>query len=170
MAKPDLAAIPPFYHNYVKQVEEGEILPALESSHEKVVSILESIPGEKWSYRYADGKWSILEMVQHMIDTERIFAYRALCIARGEKASLPGFDENAYAATSNAERRSKEDLLEEWSVVRKATLLLYRSFTEEQTKNAGTANNFPIGVDAIGFIAAGHVRHHLNILKERYGV
>ncbi|RYZ44623.1 MAG: DinB family protein [Chitinophagaceae bacterium] len=170
MPKPELAAIPPFYHNYIKQVEEGEILPALQSSHEKVVSILGSIPEEKWSNRYAEGKWSILEMVQHMIDTERIFAYRALCIARGEKASLPGFDENAYAATSNAERRSKEDLLEEWTVVRKATILLYQSFTEEQTINAGTANNFPIGVDAIGFIAAGHVRHHLNILKERYGV
>ncbi|MBB1284182.1 DinB family protein [Flavisolibacter sp. BT320] len=168
MPKPELATIPAFYHTYVNRVDDETINEALQHSNEKTKSLLESIPEEKWSFRYTEGKWSIREMVQHMIDTERIFAYRALCIARGEKASLPGFDENAYAENSKAESRSKESLLDEWAVVRKATILLYNSFTEEQIARTGTANNKPISVEAIGFISAGHVLHHLHILQERY--
>lgn len=168
MPKPELSTIPSFYHTYVNRVQEDDILTALRNSNEKTTSALHSIPAEKWTFRYAEGKWSILEMVQHMIDTERIFAYRALCIARGEKASLPGFDENAYAATSGADYRIKDDLLEEWSVVRNATILLFQSFKEEHLQRKGTANNNPIGVVAIGFIAAGHGLHHLSILQERY--
>lgn len=168
MPKPALTTIPEFYHTYVNRVEEENILDALQNSHEKTISQLQAIPEDKWHFRYAEGKWSIGEMVQHMIDTERIFAYRALCIARGETASLPGFDENAYAANSNGDSRNKESLLEEWTVVRKATTLLYNSFTDEQTGRTGTANNKSISVAAIGFICAGHALHHVHILKERY--
>jgi uncharacterized damage-inducible protein DinB len=168
MPKPELSTIPSFYHTYVNRVEEDDILLALQNSNEKTTLIFHSVPDEKWPFRYAEGKWSVMEMVQHMIDTERIFAYRALCIARGEKASLPGFDENAYAAVSGADSRTKASLLEEWSVVRQATILLFQSFTYEQLKSRGTANNNPVSVDAIGFIAAGHALHHLHILQERY--
>lgn len=168
MPKPALTTIPEFYHTYVNRVEEETIHDALQNSDEKIREELKAIPEEKWHFRYAEGKWSIAEMVQHMIDTERIFAYRALCIARGETASLPGFDENAYAANSNGESRSSESFMEEWTVVRKATLLLFNSFTDEQISRTGTANNKSISVAAIGFICAGHALHHVHILKERY--
>jgi hypothetical protein len=149
-------------------VQEETVEDALVSNTQKLLSSFQQIPDEKWDHRYAEGKWSIREMVQHMIDTERIFSYRALCFARGEKVSLPGFDENTYAAASNAGRRSKEELVEEFSIVRQGTLLLFRSFTEEQLNSTGVANNNPVSVNGIGFITAGHVLHHLNILQERY--
>ncbi|HEV7334263.1 MAG TPA: DinB family protein [Flavisolibacter sp.] len=168
MPKPELSTIPAFYHNYVNRVEEENTIEALQKSHTQTYSLLQAIPTEKWHYRYADGKWSILEMVQHMIDAERIFAYRALCIARGDKGSLPGFDENAYAENSGADNRSATELLEEWTVVRQSTILLFKSFNQEQTARTGIANSQPISVNAIGFIAAGHALHHLHILQERY--
>jgi uncharacterized damage-inducible protein DinB len=168
MPKPDLTAIPSFYHNYVQLVQEDNIVTALENNMAQTLAFFRGIPDEKWSHRYAEGKWSIREMVQHILDAERIFSYRALCIARGEIASLPGFDENNYAAASEADRRSKEELVEEFEAVRKATILLFRSFTEEQLSRTGIANNKPIGVNSIGFITAGHLMHHLNILQERY--
>lgn len=168
MAKPALSSIPEFYHKYVKLVEEDSASSALEKNSETLRSFLQAIPEEKWDFRYAEGKWSIKELVQHMIDTERIFSYRALCIARGEKQSLPGFDENLYAANSQGDRRSKTELVTEFSAVRTATKLLFASFTEEQLSSTGQANNNPISVNGIGFITVGHVLHHLNILRERY--
>lgn len=168
MPKPDLAAIPEFYHKYVRLVNETEVVEALENNTKDTLPFLKNIPEEKWNYRYADGKWSIKEMIQHCTDAERIFSYRALCIARGEKVNLPGFDENSYAAATDADRRSKEELLLEFETVRKATISLYGSFTGEQLLRTGTANNKPIGVNSIGFITVGHLMHHLNILQERY--
>lgn len=107
-------------------------------------------------------------MVQHLIDAERIFAYRALCIARGETVSLPGFDENIYAAASKADGRTKEELLAEFKTARQSTAQLFVSFDEAQLAATGTANNNSISVNAIGFIIPGHVQHHLNVLEERY--
>ena len=168
MAKPDFATIPEYYHKYVRLVPEDNATEALASNAEKSHHFLTAIPGEKWDFRYAEGKWSIKEMVQHMIDAERIFAYRALCIARGEKQSLPGFDENTYAAVSGADKRNKQELVDEFATVRKATELLFRSFTDEQLGMTGMANNNTVSVNGIGYIMAGHVLHHLNILRERY--
>lgn len=168
MAKPDLATIPAIYHKYVNLVEEDTAAGALEKSTATTRNFFVSIPEEKWDYRYAEGKWSIKELVQHMIDTERIFSYRALCFARGEKQSLPGFDENVYAASSSAGRRMKDELIEEFDAVRKATEILFRSFDEDQLGKTGHANNNPVSVNGIGFITAGHVLHHLNVLRERY--
>ncbi len=168
MPKPDLATIPEYYHKYVRLVQEDSVADALANNAKKTTSFLLAIPEDKWMYRYAEGKWSIKELVQHMIDTERIFSYRALCIARGERASLPGFDENTYAAASAADHRSKDELLEDFFAVRKSTVLLFQSFADDQLKRVGIANNNPVSVDGIGFITAGHVSHHLNILQERY--
>ena len=168
MPKPDLHAIPAFYHKYVILVPEDDSVSALANTTEPMLTFLENIPAEQWDFRYAEGKWSIREVVQHMIDTERIFSYRALCFARSEKASLPGFDENKYAAASEANRRDKEELIDELAAVRNAMVLLFRSFSAQQLLNTGVANNKPMGVNDIGFIATGHVLHHLNILKERY--
>lgn len=168
MPKPDLTTIPEYYHKYVRLVQENDAATALTENTGTAVLFFDGIPEEKWDHRYADGKWSIKELVQHMIDTERIFAYRALCMARGEKQSLPGFDENQYAASSHAERRQKEDLAEEFKTVRKASELLFRSFGDDQLAATGVANNNSVSVNGLGFIMVGHVLHHLNILEERY--
>lgn len=168
MPKPDLTTIPEFYHKYVRLVDENDASEALSANTEKVLGVLNSLPDEKWDYRYAEGKWSIKEMVQHLTDAERIFSYRALCIARGEAQSLPGFDENTYAAASNADRRSKEELINEFQTVRHATVALFQSFDDEQLARNGTANNNPVTVNGIGFITVGHVLHHLNVIRERY--
>jgi hypothetical protein len=168
MSKPDLTSVPVFYHNYVNQITEDNLDKAIELNTISTIELLQSIPGEKWSYRYAEGKWSIKEMIQHIIDGERIFSYRALCFARGEKTSLPGFEENDYADASKADKRSKEALMEEFETVRKSIQQLFASFDEEQLNAVGVANDNPISVNAIGFIIAGHVQHHVNVLNERY--
>lgn len=168
MAKPDLAAIPSFYHTYVQMVAEDSVIDALNNNAKEATSLFQHIPEEKWSYRYAEEKWSISEVVQHLIDSERIFGYRALCFARGEEVSLPGFDEKKYAAASEADRRSKDELIAEYKAVREATILLFRSFSPRQYEQTGTANNKVVSVNAIGFISAGHSAHHLKILAERY--
>jgi len=168
MPRPDLQMVPEFYHKYVNKVHNEDVKKAIEDNTEETVRFLQAIPDEKWNYRYADGKWSIKEMIQHIIDGERIFSYRALCFARGEKTSLPGFDENDYADASKADRRSKEELIREFEAVRQGTQLLYAAFDEEQLASIGTANNNPISVNAIGYIIVGHIKHHLAVLQERY--
>lgn len=168
MPRPDLAKVPVFYHRYVNQVKEDDVIDAIEKNTKDALAFFQSIPAEKWDYRYAEGKWSIKEMVQHVIDGDRIFSYRSLCFARGEKTALPGFEENDYAAASKADKRSKEELIEEFETVRKSILQLFVSFDEEQLNSVGVANENPVSVNAIGFIIPGHVQHHLNVLKERY--
>ena len=129
-----------------------------------------AIPAEKVNYAYAEDKWTIKQMLQHVIDTERIFAYRALSIARKEPAALLGFDENEYAKNGTGDNRNWKDMLTEWRVVRQSTNLLFASFTEEQIKAMGTASGQPISVNALGFIIFGHALHHLHILNERYDI
>lgn len=163
-----MAQVPQFYHSYINLVQGDDLNKLLPETGKTVSDFLASVPEETWTFRYAEGKWSIKELVQHLIDSERIFAYRALCIARGENASLPGFDENTYAASSKAEARTKESLLQELEVVQQATALLFKSFDEEQLERYGTANNKRIQVRAIGFITVGHKLHHKNVLQERY--
>ena len=168
MPRPDLAEVPEFYHKYVNLIQEETVTEAIQKNTERILPYLKTIPAEKWNHRYAEGKWSIKEMVQHIIDTERIFSYRALCFARGEKLSLPGFDENTYAAASKADKRTSEELIAEFESVRKSIAFLFDSFDAEQLRATGVANNKPLSVNAIGYIIPGHVQHHINILKERY--
>jgi uncharacterized damage-inducible protein DinB len=168
MKRPDLSRVPQFYHAYINLVPDDDLNAHLQKNKKDMADFLAAIPEEKWTFRYAEGKWNVKELVQHLIDSERIFSYRALCIARGEKASLPGFDENQYAALSNAGARSKESLLQELNAVQTATALLFQSFDETQLERTGTANNNPIQVRTIGFITVGHLLHHKNILQERY--
>ena len=168
MPQPDLSRIPHFYHNYINQVQGDDLASIFTRHQQDPISLLSTIPEEKWDYAYAQGKWTIKELVQHIIDAERIFCYRALCFARKDVTPLPGFDENTYAQYSKANKRTKLDLLAELSIVQKGSATLFASFDEEQLNATGTANQNPIYVLGIGFIIVGHTLHHLNILKERY--
>lgn len=160
--------VPPFYHRYIQQVAQQNLEGALRFYGAELLRFLEAIPEAQWNFRYAPGKWSIKEVVQHITDTERIFAYRALCIARGEQQSLPGFDENEYAQHSSADYRSKKNLLEEFNIVHQSTRMLFESFTHQQLEATGMANNSSMYVTGIGFTIAGHALHHLQVLTDRY--
>jgi uncharacterized damage-inducible protein DinB len=168
MARPKLEDIPSFYHNYVNKVTEDEVVEALKNNTKEAIELLNGIDDNKWDHRYAEGKWSIKELVQHINDAERIFCYRALTFARRDNTPLPGFEENDYALHSKANTKDKNFLVKEFEVVRNASLALFTGLDEEQLLSVGTANGNKISVLAIGFIMAGHVKHHLDILKERY--
>jgi hypothetical protein len=170
IARPASTEYAPFYGGYVSEVPDGDLLAHLERQGRETAALLRAISEQRSQHRYAPGKWTIREVVGHMIDAERVFTYRALSFARGEGASLPSFDENAWAATSNAGARSLKDLIDELTVVRGATVALFRGFSDTEFARAGTASNNHITVRALAYIVAGHERHHIKILRERYGV
>jgi uncharacterized damage-inducible protein DinB len=168
MANVDLSRVPVFYHKYINTVEEPDLSTAFQKHQSYFLGILNDITSEDWNYRYAEGKWSVKELVQHVIDAERIFCYRALRFARKDQTDLPGFEENDYALASKADKRSKESLMEELATVQKSSAQLFNSFDEEQLDQSGTANGHSIYVKGIGFIIVGHTLHHKNVLVERY--
>lgn len=127
-----------------------------------------SVPEEKWAYRYASGKWTVREVLLHCLDTERIFIYRALCIARGEESNLPGFEENDYARKYDLDMRNTSLLLEEFELVRKSFVSLYAGISEWDMKRIGSANHNPISPRAAAFLVAAHEKHHRNVVQERY--
>ena len=157
-----------FNATYINAAGEGNLYEDLEISLHDFIRFVQDIPMDKFDYRYADGKWTIKEIIQHVIDTERIFSYRALRISRNDITALPGFDENDYALNTNANDRHLQSLLTELSIVRQSTLALFKSFSEEQIKRIGIASNHEISVRAIGFIIIGHQKHHQKVYKERY--
>jgi hypothetical protein len=157
-----------YYNKYIKLVEGEDIIKALYEQNKIIQDFLNSFSEHKGNFRYADGKWTVKEVVGHLIDTERVFAYRALCIARGDKKSLPGFEQNDYVNEGNFNRRELFDLNYEFRLLRESNLLLFRSFTPEMLKRKGFASESSISVLAILFIIAGHEKHHMNIMKERY--
>ena len=160
----------PYYKGYISQIKGDDILNILEEQLNTATKIFSSIPEEKGSHAYAEGKWSVKEVMGHMIDTERIFAYRALCIARGEKESLPGMEQDDYVKEAGFNKRSLKDLANEFTFVRKSNLALFNSFSEKELNKRGIASNNEVTVRAILFIIAGHGMHHIKILKEKYGV
>ena len=158
----------PFYKGYVNSVADQDIVSSLKTTaveFEKTISMFSEAQGD---HRYAPGKWSVKELVQHMVDTERIMSYRALTFARQDTNALPGFEENDYAACSNADRRSLAELVEEFKLVRQSTIALFRSFTDEMLVLQGNANGRSMSVRALGYTIAGHVKHHTGILEQRY--
>lgn len=160
--------IPKFYTAYLETIENVQLIEELEVSLHDFRKFVQNIPMDKFDYRYEKNKWTIKDIIQHLIDSERIFAYRALRFARNDNTVLPGFDENSYAENTTANLRSIQDLLSEMAVVRQATLSLFKSFTQEQLMKFGVASDNQIQVCAIGFIIIGHQKHHQNIFKERY--
>ncbi|HEU4860706.1 MAG TPA: DinB family protein [Chitinophagaceae bacterium] len=168
MPRPDLSRVPEFFHGYISKVKEDDLMSALANSTSELFILLKSIPVEKHDYRYADRKWTVKEVVQHMIDGERVFTYRALRFARKDDTPLPGFDENLFAQTAKADKRNWNDLIDEFRALRKASEAMFASFDNEQLEAAGVASESPIYVLGIGFVVAGHVNHHCQIIKERY--
>jgi len=159
----------PFYATYINQVSSAHTLQEeLEISVHRFIKFVQNIPMDKFDYRYEEEKWTIKDIIQHLIDSERIFAYRALRFARNDKTDLPGFDENDYVDNVNANERSIMSLLTELSAVRHSTLLLFKTFTEKQLLQLGTANNNLISVRALGFVIIGHQNHHQRVFEERY--
>jgi DinB superfamily len=157
-----------YFAKYIDLVEERQMAPALRNTVKEMETYLRSISEDRAGHSYAPGKWTIRQMIQHIIDTERIFAYRALSFARGESQPLPGFTEDDFANEAPADDRTLDSLIKELKAVRTSTILLFKSFNASQLKRIGTASGNPLSCRAAGFIIAGHTRHHLNILKERY--
>ncbi len=157
-----------FFSTYIKNLNNINLIEELEISLHEFIKFVQNIPMDKFDYRYAEGKWTIKEIIQHIIDTERIFSYRALRISRNDKTPLPGFDENEYVDNSNGNSRSLQELLTEMAVIRQSTLSLFKSFSNEQLLRIGTVSNNQISVRAIGFIIIGHQNHHRKIFEERY--
>jgi len=164
----NLDTVPHFYKNYVKQIDNPDIHAALRISGYRTLEMVHSIPGKLADHRYAEGKWSIREVLCHMMDAERVFAYRALRFARNDKTVLPSFDENAYAPEANASSRSLHKLADEMQHLRSSTSDLFESFSAEMLTRKGMVGTNELNVAALGFIIAGHETHHRTVLRERY--
>lgn len=166
--RPDLSRVPSYFHNYISKVPEDDLMEAFNTETPAFIQLIENIPPDKYDYRYADGKWTVKEVLQHIIDAERVFGYRALRFARKDPTFLPGFDENAFAENAKADKRDWKNLVEEFKVVRMSSEYLFASFDDDQLDATGTSNNNSVYVLGIGFLLIGHCNHHKNILKERY--
>ncbi len=168
MNRPLNSEYQPYYETYISKVKEDDVLSFMEEQLIRFINLFESVLKEKENYSYAAGKWSIKEVLGHITDSERVFAYRALCIARGEKKSLPGFDQNGYAEEANFNERKLQDMLNEFRLQRESNIILFKSFSEDMLNRLGTANEKQVTVRALLFIIAGHAEHHFDILKTRY--
>ena len=167
MNRPTAEEYNPYYGPYIAGVAD-DVVNELKQQANQFPAFIRSISKEKENYAYAPGKWTVKEVLGHIIDTERIMAYRALRFARNDEQDLPGFDENDYVKYSRYAERSLESLAEEFAMLRKANLFLFESLNEEESLRRGTANQNGISVRALVFIIAGHLNHHKKVLKERY--
>ncbi len=169
MPRPDPTEYASFYRNYVAQVPEDDVLPVLGSELETALALLRGVPEEEGNTRHAPYTWSVKEVVGHVTDAERVFAYRALRIGRGDTTPLPSFDENTYVRGAEFDRCRLADLVAEFEVVRRASLLLFRHFPEAAWSRRGIASNNEVTVRALAYIIVGHQRHHFGILRKRLG-
>jgi DinB superfamily len=170
MTRPATSDYAPAHAGYVALVEEDDILSAMEQQSSAMQKFLASIDEPRASHRYAEGKWSVKEVIGHIADAERVIAYRALAIARGEQQSLPGFDENAYVANANFDDWKLGDLAEHYALVRRANIVFFKNLRAEAWERRGTANQAPVSVNGLAYVIVGHERHHLQVLRERYAM
>jgi hypothetical protein len=159
-----------FYAGYVALVPETDILGVLEQQKEELSRLARLLGPDKETYRYEADKWSVREVLGHMIDGERVFGHRAFCISRGEQAGLPSFDQNQYVTADSADAIPLRELAEEFAVVRRSNLLFLRRLAPAEWTRVGTASGKPVSVRALAWVMAGHPRHHLAVLRERYGI
>ena len=164
----DINKVPEFYQNYFKPVGSSELVPLLLQSGDHLMELLKSINDEKALHRYEEGKWSIKDLVQHIIDSERVFVYRAMRFARNDKTELSGFDQDHYVPEANADHRTVHQLLTEFMNLRAATIDFSSSLNQEYRERTGTSNGVEMSVEMIGYIISGHLLHHIKIIEERY--
>lgn len=170
IGRPEPGEIPPGLAGYVGKVEGGDVLAVLEAQFAEVPRLLRGISEEKSLFRYAEGKWSIRESWAHVSDTERVFTYRALRIGRGDETPLPGFEQDDWVKTAESDARSWVSIADEWTVVRMATLALFQGFPADAWTRMGTASGKRVSMRALAFGAAGHVRHHVDLLRDAYRI
>ena len=166
--RPDATEYAPFYGGYVSLVPESDVVPVLEQQTAVLERQARRFVPSLEQHRYAPGKWSVREVIGHIIDAERVFGFRAFCFSRGEVNPLPGFDQNDYVATGGFDRRGLMDLIDEFAQVRLANVVVFKRLDEDAWKRVGTASGKPVSVRALAYIMGGHVRHHVNILTSRY--
>jgi hypothetical protein len=159
-----------YYERYIALVPDGNLVELLGAQNLETVRLLSGVDDKRGLYAYAPGKWTIKEVIGHLSDAERVFTHRALRFARGDAQPLPGFDENAYVPAGRFNERPIGDLVDEFRAIRASTVHLFRYLSEEEMARRGIANNNPISVRALGFVIAGHERHHAKLLRERYGL
>ena len=158
----------PYYETYINLAENKSLHDGLKDGCTETVAFFEAIPLDKLDYSYAEGKWTVKEILRHIIDTERIFAYRALRFARNDQTPLSGFDQDTYILPDCTQNTSIQSLLDEFKSCRTATRIMFSNFSDEMTKRVGEASNNPMSARAAGFIIIGHEKHHCNVIRERY--
>ena len=168
IAPPEPSEYLPYYAQYISLVPGGHLTVTLAGQLDRTLATLRGTTEEKSLHRYEPGKWSIKEVLGHVIDAERIFTYRALRFARNDQTPLAGFEQDPYVAAANFDARRWEDLIAEFEHARRSTILFFKALTPEEANRSGTANNANITVRALGYIIAGHELHHMRILRERY--
>jgi uncharacterized damage-inducible protein DinB len=155
---------------YVDLVDEDDILSAMQEQSSSTQKLLAGLDESRAAYRYGEGKWSVKEVIGHIVDSERIMGYRALCVARGESQSLPGYDENDYVANASFDSWKLGDLAEAYALARRANLVFFHNLPDEAWSRRGTANQYPVSVRGLAYVIVGHERHHLKVLREKYNV
>jgi len=168
MKKPEVNEYALYYQRYIDLITTDDIFSVFKQQAEEIVALFTTLSEEQASFRYAEGKWTIKEVLGHIVDSERIFGYRVLAISRGEKNPLPGFAENEYVRNGKYENRSLQSLLAEYSQLSSANLELFKSLDEEMLSQKGTASGKEVTARAILFVTIGHEKHHLEIIKSRY--
>ncbi len=168
MPRPQPTDAAQFYHHYIGLVKAGSAAEAVKKHSAEILDFYSGLPDAKADFAYAEGKWTIKELLLHVIDAERVFSYRCMRIARNDATPLPGFDENAYTANAQAANRTFESLKEEFAALRRASDIFVATLSEDQLQRNGTASNNPITANAVAFIMYGHLLHHINIIRERY--
>ena len=168
MKRPLPNEYPSFYQNYVDNVKTDNIIKELRDQVIDIQAVISEIPEDKENYRYAEGKWTIKEILGHIIDTERVLGYRAMRFARKDKTPLPGYDENYFVANANFNKQTLYSLGHEFAIVREANLALFKVWDEEALSQMGVANNLDVSVRAMLYMIAGHAIHHMNVIKTKY--
>lgn len=167
-SRPAAGEYAPYYDRYIGIVPEGDILEILEQQVGETVALFREMPEETGNFAYAEGKWTAKELFGHVVDTERIFAYRGLCFARGDQTPLPGFEQDDYVVTGGFDARSCADLADEFEYVRRSNLVLFSSWNAEAQMRVGHGSGARMSARAVPYVIAGHERHHMNVLRERY--
>lgn len=168
MKRPEKTEYDAYYERYVSLVEETDIVSAMEKQIGELENLLSSVSEEKSLYAYAPGKWTIKEMIGHLTDGEKIFAYRALRISRNDKTPIEGFEQDGYIESSNFNAAPLKDLIDELILARKSNLIMFKNLRSNDWNNVGTASDVPVSVRGLAYIMVGHIRHHAKILRERY--